>query len=118
MVIASVVVGHQTLSREGKDCGTGLSVGASFWVREQCPRHGCHRCLCCPPGLVSAAAARCGGVLLSSRCLLLPLSAECAQEGIGVEQAPCLGMAGTVEAAVEEVLCRHTLLEAAVGNGD
>ena len=68
--------------------------GASFWVRGQCPRHGCHRCRCCPPGLVSAAAARCGGVLLSSRCLPVPLGAECGQEGIGVEQAPCLGMAG------------------------
>ena len=90
VVIASVVVGHQTLSREGKGCGKGPSGDAG---ERNVPRlQRCHRCRCCPPGLVSAGTPPC--VLLSSRCLPVPLSAECGQEGIGVEQAPCLGMAG------------------------
>ncbi|MCY3536169.1 MAG: hypothetical protein OXH24_00440, partial [Cyanobacteria bacterium MAG IRC3_bin_20] len=110
VVIASVVVGHQALSREGKGCGKGPSVDAG--ERNVPHPQRCHRCLCCCQVVPHP------GVLLSSRCLLLPRSAECGQEGIGVEQTPCLGMAGTVEAPVEEVLCRHTLLEAAVGNGD
>jgi len=67
----------------------------------------------CAP--VGGSAVNCEGFRL---LLWLPLSAECAHVGVGVEDAPGFGMVLTMEAPVDVVISGAALAEAAVGQGD